>query len=63
MFSIRPSSISDIPLIRNLTFRIWPQTYASILSQEQIDFMLEKMYSEASLIRQMKEEGCSFIIV
>ena len=52
----------DIPLIRDLTFRIWPQTYAAILSKEQIEYMLEMMYSEASLQKQMRE-GSQFIFV
>lgn len=63
MFEIRKVSIEDIPLIRELTFRVWPQTYASILSQAQIDYMLEMMYSESSLKIQMTEDGCQFIIV
>ena len=62
MFSIRNASNQDIPLIRELTFRIWPQTYSSILSQQQIDYMLEMMYSESSLQKQMNE-GCQFIVV
>src|SRR6187455_86389 len=63
MFEIKKAGASDIPLIRELTFRVWPQTYASILSQEQIDYMLEMMYSESSLKKQMTEDGCQFIIV
>lgn len=63
MFEIKKASTADIPLIRELTFRIWPQTYAPILSQEQIDYMLDMMYSETSLTKQMTTEGCHFIIV
>ena len=55
MFEIKNAGIDDIPLIRELTFRVWPQTYASILSQEQIDYMLDMMYSEASLKKQIAE--------
>jgi diamine N-acetyltransferase len=62
MFNIRIASNSDIHLIRELTFRIWPQTYAAIISQQQIDYMLDMMYSEASLKKQM-EEGARFILV
>lgn len=62
MLNIRKAILSDIPLIRELTFKVWPQTYAAIISKEQIDFMLEMMYSETSLQQQMKE-GCRFIIV
>ena len=63
MFEIKKATAEEIPLIRELTFRVWPQTYASILTQEQIDYMLEMMYSEASLEKQMTKEGCQFIIV
>lgn len=62
MFSIRIASPEDIPLIRELTFKVWPQTYAAIISPQQIDYMLDMMYSEASLQKQM-EEGIKFILV
>jgi ribosomal protein S18 acetylase RimI-like enzyme len=62
MFNIKTASNSDIHLIRELTFKIWPQTYAAILSQQQIDYMLDMMYSEESLKKQM-DEGSRFIIV
>jgi ribosomal protein S18 acetylase RimI-like enzyme len=62
MFNIRNASVEDVHLIRELTFKIWPQTYATILSQQQIDYMLEMMYSEASLKKQM-DEGSRFILV
>ena len=62
MYKIQIATIVDIPLIRDLTFRIWPQTYATILSQQQIDYMLDWMYSEASLQQQMNE-GAQFILV
>jgi len=63
VLSIKIASLGDIPLIRKLTYQVWPQTYADKLSPEQIEFMLEMMYSEASLKKQIAEEGCSFIIV
>lgn len=61
-FDIRKASIEDIPLIRELCFKVWPQTYASILSQDKIDYMLEYMYSPASLQRQMND-GSQFILI
>lgn len=63
MFKIRNIFIEDIPLIRQLTFNVWPQTYAAIISQQQINYMLEIMYSEAALKKQMTEEDTLFIIV
>ena len=62
MFSILIASPEDIPLIRELTLKVWPQTYAAIISPQQIDYMLDMMYSEVSLQKQM-EEGIKFILV
>jgi len=62
MYTIRKASPNDIGLIRELCLQVWPQTYASIISPEQITYMLEMMYSEASLQQQM-QNGALFIIV
>jgi RsiW-degrading membrane proteinase PrsW (M82 family)/ribosomal protein S18 acetylase RimI-like enzyme len=59
---LRRAYEKDIPLIRDLTMKIWPQTYSTILSATQIDYMLDMMYSESSLQQQMKENH-EFIIV
>jgi diamine N-acetyltransferase len=63
MLSVQKATAADILLIRQLTFAIWPQTYSSIISKEQIDFMLEQMYNSATLKKQIEEDGCTFIIV
>ncbi|MER3499120.1 MAG: hypothetical protein C4308_11045 [Chitinophagaceae bacterium] len=60
---LRSASQKDIPLIRDLTYKVWPQTYATILSKDQIEYMLHKMYSEASLMEQMGKEKHEFVIV
>lgn len=61
MYTLRDASPSDIPIIRDLVSQVWPQTYASILTRGQINYMLDQMYSETSLEQQMKE-GARFII-
>ena len=61
-YRIRKATVDDIPLIRDLCFKVWPQTYASIVSPEQIDYMLGKMYSIPSLQQQMGT-GSQFILV
>jgi diamine N-acetyltransferase len=63
MPEIRKATVKDIPLIRQLTFAIWPQTYSQLLTKEQIDYMLELIYSESSLQKQMEIDGCTFIII
>ena len=62
MFKIKNATVKDIPLIRELTFNIWPQTYAASLSPDQISYMLDMMYSESSLQQQMNN-GSRFVFV
>jgi GNAT superfamily N-acetyltransferase len=58
---LRPATLTDRALIRSISERTWPSTYGHIISQEQIDFMLDWMYSDTSLEKQMKT-GCEFYI-
>ncbi len=62
VFSVRNALVTDIPMIRELTFAIWPQTYEGLLSPDQLEYMLDMMYSPASLEKQMAE-GAEFVIV
>ena len=50
-----------IPLIQELTMKVWPQTYSSVLSEEQIAYMMDMMYSKESLMKQM-QTGQQFVI-
>jgi len=63
MLSVTKATVTDIPLIRQLTLAIWPQTYSDIISKAQIDYMLNQMYNPTTLQKQMEEDGCTFIIV
>jgi diamine N-acetyltransferase len=51
----------DIPLISELAEKTWWPSYSSIISDEQISFMLEDMYSLGSLQKQMNS-GIDFLI-
>ena len=55
MTNIRHATPTDIPLIRSLALPTFSNTYRSILSAEQLDYMLDMMYSEESLHRQFAE--------
>ncbi|HPG12152.1 MAG TPA: GNAT family N-acetyltransferase [Chitinophagaceae bacterium] len=59
---IKAADTSDVSLIRNLALQIWPPTYSHILSPEQIEYMLDMMYSESSLKEQM-QKGSHFVLV
>ena len=60
--TIRRASTDDIHLINRLARDIFPATYRHIISDEQIEYMMEWMYSEESLRRQMSEEGHVYLI-
>jgi GNAT superfamily N-acetyltransferase len=58
---ITRAGLTDRDFIRSVSERTWPSTYGHIISPEQIDFMLEWMYSDDSLATQMNT-GCEFYI-
>lgn len=63
MLAIRSASLDDIPLIQSLSTSIWNKVYPSIISKEQIDFMLNMMYSTEPLTRQMEIDKHDFVII
>ena len=46
-----------IPLLRELAWVIFPYTYRTMLSPDQIDYMMDMMYSERAIRWQMRERG------
>jgi hypothetical protein len=46
---------ADIPAIRALARHIWPIAYGNILSEEQLAYMLQLMYSTEALQKQLQE--------
>ena len=59
---IRKAAKSDISAISELAEKIWWPSYRNIISDEQISFMLNDMYSAESLKEQMGS-GIEFLIV
>ncbi len=49
----RRAGIEDIAEIRALARRIWYEAYPEILSKEQIEYMLEMMYSERVITEEL----------
>ncbi|MCF8450512.1 MAG: GNAT family N-acetyltransferase [Taibaiella sp.] len=56
------ANTSHIPLIRNLTMQVWPQTYIPIVGEAQVDYMLDRFYTPDALLSQMTKLQHSFII-
>ena len=57
MIDIYSATISDIPAIQAVASRAWAHTFKDILSDSQIAYMMQLMYSDESLRKQMEEEN------
>jgi diamine N-acetyltransferase len=58
---IRMALLTDVPKICEVAEATWKQTYAPIISQEQIDYMYEQMYTPEALKEQM-QNGHTFLM-
>ena len=61
MIEIVRANKQHIGTIRSLAQEFWPVAFASILSEQQIDYLMKMMYSPASLEKQM-DKGHRFAI-
>lgn len=62
MIKIIPATIQHIPIIQALSNEVWPVTFANILTEQQIAYMMDMMYNTQSLTRQMKEDNHKYIL-
>ena len=63
MLLLTEGAIEDFKTIREIAYKSWPNTYGSILSKEQIDYMLDLFYSEKTLLENLNEKGHPFLLV
>lgn len=61
MILLRKAKEEDIAIISDLAKEIWPQTYSSYISEEQLRFMLDKMYNRDELLRQLQSDHAFLI--
>lgn len=59
---IRPATVEDIALVRTMADDVFRKTYAGILSPDQMEYMMDWMYSQDSLLQQITGEGKWFCI-
>ena len=53
---------NELPIVKDLAYRIWPSTYKEILSEEQITYMLNWMYSIETLEESLESDHYFFAI-
>jgi ribosomal protein S18 acetylase RimI-like enzyme len=53
--TIRFAALHDLPVVERLAQEIWPGTYSAILSPDQLQYMMNLIYSRASLQQQFRQ--------
>ncbi len=61
MVKIQNASLKYVTTLREIAFQTWPDTYGKILSQEQIAYMLDQMFSFSALTKRWKD-GATYLI-
>lgn len=60
---LKKANTEEIDLIHQLAVSIWNDHYPEIIGQEQVDYMLGKMYSFETLRSQISEASQHFYII
>jgi len=63
MITISEATAEDIKTIQEITYITWPITYGNILSGEQLDYMLDLIYSDEALTNQFKKKEQLFYLI
>src|SRR6476660_371958 len=63
MLHLRKALEKDLDTISKLAHVIWNDHYVPIIGQEQVDYMLDKMYNHQSLLDQQNQKKHMFYIV
>jgi diamine N-acetyltransferase len=61
MIAVQKVNAEAIPIIKNLANIIWPATYSELITPQQVDYMMELIYSSSSLQKQIAK-GHQFIM-
>lgn len=61
--TLRAATPQDVLTIQQLAEKIWYDHYIHIITEEQIAYMLDKMYSQESLRHQMTEQQHEFYML
>jgi diamine N-acetyltransferase len=63
MYHIREANIADVAAIREIANQTWWPTYGSILTPEQITYMLGVLYSEEKISSQIANAEQTFLML
>lgn len=60
---ILKATTSQLCVIQQLAHKIWPSTFKDILSEKQINYMLNQMYNINKLMDDVQKEGVVYLLV
>lgn len=62
MITIRKATIDDALLIREIAYKTWPETYKNIVSEIQLEYMLELFYNQKILMETISKKNHYFLL-
>ena len=63
MYTIRQATLSDLDTIIEIAEKTWWATYSPILEKEQIEFMLNKIYSVENISSQFEHGTQTYLLL
>lgn len=63
MYTIRTATTNDVETIRQIADQTWWVTYGLILEKEQIDFMLNEIYSPGKIRAQIENNVQTYLLL
>lgn len=63
MITISEAGLKDIKVIQAIAHTTWPITYGEILSKEQLDYMLDMIYSDEALTAHLHKKEQLFYLI
>jgi GNAT superfamily N-acetyltransferase len=63
MYAIRQATVNDVTSIKHIAHETWWPAYCSILSEEQINYMLSTIYAAEKIIHQIEYNEQTYLIL
>jgi len=63
MIEYKKASIKDISKIQDVAKKTWPNTFGELMASEQIEYMLDNIYSYDALEEQIERLNQQFILI
>lgn len=63
MITLLEATIENSKTIREIAYKTWPLTYGNILSREQLEYMLDLIYSDEALNDQFEKKEQLFYLI